>query len=294
MDIRVDAMQSTTDILECISISQVQQAMTQDKHLQRLKNIIITGWLNTKHELHIDIRPYWPYRDGLAVIDSVVMKGRCIIVPVELKQQVLDQLHLNHMGIEKTKLLVHELVYWVNINSDIENHIKNCTTCLEFQQMQPKEKIIHHEILLRPWEVLGIDIFQLNKKYLCIVDYHSKFPVIKRMEGLSAENLIVTMKVIFTEYSILCRLMSHAGSNFVSEKFRGFCSSLNIEQAVSSSYHHQSNGQVKACIKFIKCTIKSAQMPLVTYKWCYYTTWQGLPHLAPLLFNHAVCGIMPW
>ena len=34
------------------------------------------------------------------------MKGRYINIPVVLKQQVLDQLHLNHMGIEKTKLLV--------------------------------------------------------------------------------------------------------------------------------------------------------------------------------------------
>ena len=81
------------------------------------------------------------------------------------------------MGIEKTKLLTHESVYWVNINTDIEKHIKGSNTCLEFQQMQPKEKIIHHDIPLRPWEVLGADIFHLNKKkYLCIIDYDSKFP----------------------------------------------------------------------------------------------------------------------
>ena len=51
-----------------------------------------------------------------------------------------------------------------------------------------------------------MDIFQLNNKnYLYIVDYHSKFPVIKRMEGLSAENVIATVKIIFAEYGILHR-----------------------------------------------------------------------------------------
>ena len=130
--------------------------------------------------------------------------------------------------------------------------MKSCNTCLEFQQMQPKEKTVHHDMPLRPWEVLDEDIFHFNNKnYLCIIDYHSKFPVIKRMNGLSTESLIVTTKVIFTEYGIPCRLMSDAGTNFFSEKFRRFCSRLNIEQAVSSVYHHQSNGQVKACIKFI-------------------------------------------
>ena len=107
-------------------------------------------WPNTKDQLHINKRPYWSYKDDLAVIDSVGMKGRCIIIPESLKQQVLDQLHVNHMGIEKPKLLVCKSVYWVNINNDIENHIKNCNMCLEFQQTQPMEKAIHQDIPLRP------------------------------------------------------------------------------------------------------------------------------------------------
>ena len=80
------------------------------------------------------------------------------------------------------------------------------------------------------------------------------------MQGLSAESHTATIKVIFVEDGIPHRLMSDTGSNFVSEKFRSFCGSLNIEQAVSSSYHHQSNGQVEACIKFIKCTIKKLRL----------------------------------
>ena len=112
--------------------------------------------------------------------------------------------------------------------------------------------------------MLGVEVFQLNNKnYLCVVDFHSKFPVIKRMEGLSAESLIATVKIIFAEYSIPCRLMSDDGSNFISEKFKSFCNSLNIEQAVSSLYQHQSNRQVEACIKFIKHTIKLKL-------WCCY------------------------
>ena len=39
-----------------------------------------------------------------------------------------------------------------------KNYIKNCNTCLEFQQTQPKEKIIHHDIPIRPWDVVGADI----------------------------------------------------------------------------------------------------------------------------------------
>ena len=174
---------------------------------------------------------------------------------------------------------------------DIKKYIKSCATCLEFQQTQPKEKIIHHDIPLRPWEVLGADVYHFNNKnYLCIVDYHSKFPVVKRLEGLSAENLIPTVKVIFTEYGIPWKLMSNTGTNFVSDKFSKFCNSINVEQAVSSVYHHQSNGQVEVCIKFIKqmfkkCADSGGDINMALLQNSYNSIGPRLGELATLMFN---------
>ena len=86
--------------------------------------------------------------------------------------------------------------------------------------MQSKERIIHHNIPLRPWEVIGTDILHFNNKnYFCVVDYNSKFPIVKRLEGLSAENLINTVKIIFTEYGISHKIMSDVGTNFVPDRF---------------------------------------------------------------------------
>ena len=65
------------------------------------------------------------------------------------------------------------------------------------------EKIMYHDIPLRPWEVVGADMFHHhNKNYLCIVDYNSKFNIIKRLVGISAENLTSAVKILFTEYGI--------------------------------------------------------------------------------------------
>ena len=89
-------------------------------------------------------------------------------------------------------------VYWIGISVDIENHIKNYSTCLNFQQTQPKEKVVHHNILGKPWEVIGVDKFTLNNKnYLCTVDYHHKFPIVKKAEDMSTGSLILAYKFIF-------------------------------------------------------------------------------------------------
>ena len=206
---------------------------------------------NSKDEFSEELKPYWSYRDELAVIDGIILKGRCIIIPKSLRLQVLDQLHTNHMGIGKMKLLAHECVYWYSINLDIKKYIKQCATCLEFR------KIIDLDVPLRPWEVVAADIFHFNNiNCLCIVDYNSKFLIIRKLQGLSVENLINAVTAIFAEYGIPCKIMSVAGTNFVSERFRQFCKSINVEHAVSLAYHHQSNGQVETCMKFIKRTFK--------------------------------------
>ena len=124
MELWVDVMQTTTDMPECLSITELQWVSSQDNHLQNLKHFIITGWPYSKEEISEELKLHWSYRDELAVINGIMLKGRCIIIPNSLRQQVLNQLHINHMGIEKTKLLVHKCVYWHSINADIETYIK--------------------------------------------------------------------------------------------------------------------------------------------------------------------------
>ena len=106
----------------------------------------------------------------MVVIGADIIKGRCIVVPEVLQKQAPQQLYINHMGIEK-KILRHDSIYWIGMNIDVKSHIKNCSTCLDFQQTQLKEKIIHHEIPEKLWEVIGADIFTLNNKRLTFILY---------------------------------------------------------------------------------------------------------------------------
>ena len=66
----------------------------------------------------------------------------------------------------------------------------------------------------------------------------------------------------------------------------------------SARYHHQSNGQVKACIKFIKCTFKKCNdsgrdINMALLQICTMPLGQGLPSPATLMFNRQVWGNMP-
>ena len=76
-----------------------------------------------------------------------------------------------------------------------------------------------------------------------------------------------------------------------------FCRNLNIEEAVSSSYDHQSNGGVEAHIKFIKtpdkCMDTTASIYLALLQVRSTPLEPRLPSPATLLFNCPISGIMP-
>ena len=88
------------------------------------------------------------------------------------------------------------------------------------------------------------------------------------------------------------------GTNFISDKFHQFCKLVNIEQATSSAYNHQSSRQVEGCIKFIKhtfkkCTDSGRDINMTLFQFCMTPLGHSLLSLATLMFNRPVCSIMP-
>ena len=131
------------------------------------------------------------------------MKGKRIIIPFLMQKQILHQLHSNHMGIKKMLLLTHESVYQINIKTDIENMVKQCATNMEYQQTQPCEKMIPYEMLHKHWEVLGANIFTIKSNTsLCIVEYYSRFSVVKKTNSLSADSQMRPVKISFAEFGL--------------------------------------------------------------------------------------------
>ena len=80
-----------------------------------------------------EMQLYCFFRDKIANIDKIDIKGRIIIIPTLLHNTGIKQLHINYMGIQRTRLLAQKSIYWINMNTDIGEAIKNYSTCLDFQ-----------------------------------------------------------------------------------------------------------------------------------------------------------------
>ena len=87
MQLNIDAIETMTDIPDCMTMQQLQQATSKDDHLQQLKDYIIRGWPENKDQMPQDIQTYWAFQDDMAVIDGVLLKGRCVVILESFKNR---------------------------------------------------------------------------------------------------------------------------------------------------------------------------------------------------------------
>ena len=126
MDVDINAIEACTVIPEYMTAEEISHAMQHYDHLNALMMYVIHGWPSTGVEVKEDVQPYWPFRDNKVVIDRITMKGKRNMIPVFLHKWALQQLHVNHMILEKIRISAHNSICWVNINHDIEDAVKNC------------------------------------------------------------------------------------------------------------------------------------------------------------------------
>ena len=72
------------------------------------------------------------------------MKDKRIIIPASLWGKVLNLQNMSHIGIEKTRLPAHKSIYYININADMEDTVKNALHILIPRQQSQRAKQYHN------------------------------------------------------------------------------------------------------------------------------------------------------
>ena len=227
------------------------------------------------------------------------MKGDRIIIPEALRNNILTALHTGHQGETKTILLARESVYWPGINNDIRKLVQSCTTCVKYQNAQPKMPIQQPDLPTTAWQKLGSDIFEYKgEKYLLIVDYYSRYPIIRKLENITARTVSTKFTSVILEFGIPKIIIADFGTQYTSEDFRSRCKALNIELKFSSPHHHQANSVAERTVGTIKRLWKKAdecKQCKGTAVWMYRTTPldSNLPSPYEMLYGRRPTTCLP-
>ena len=113
-------------------LTKVRAAAQRDDEYQKLKQTIITGFPGTKGEVDGAVGPYWAMRDRLTIDDDLIVCGPRLVIPHQMRNDVLKRLHESHQGIQRTKMRARQTVYWPNIENDVANIVRSCRLCRQY------------------------------------------------------------------------------------------------------------------------------------------------------------------
>lgn len=236
----------------------IQQATSKCRTLQKIIEYVQNDTWPRNVKMNKELKSFYDRRENLSVVDECLMFAERVVVPENFKHRILHQLHKGHPGQERMKSLARSYVYWKNIDADIQDFVRKCSSCAEAAKSPPKIPFSPWSTPKGPWHRLHIDFAgPINgDSFFIIVDAYSKWPEIVSTRNTTTTFIIGTLEEIFARFGNPQILVSDNASQFCSEHFQIFCKQNGIEHIRTPPYHPQSNGQVERFVDTFKRALK--------------------------------------
>ena len=182
------------------------------------------------------LQPYWCRRLELTVSDNCLLWGSRVVIPPQIRDSVLKELHDTHIGISRMKSLSRSYVWWPSLNKDIETMVRTCIPCQSLLNAPAIVPLHPWEWPQRPWCRLQLDYVGpfMGKMFLVVVDAHSKWLEVKTVPAATSKATIVCLQSIFATHGLPERVVTDNGSVFTSEEFKEFLEANGIAHSTSS------------------------------------------------------------
>ena len=220
----------------------------QDNQLTRLSHYINTGFLCDKKNLLTDLHEFWNHREALSIKSRLITCGNRIIVPKEMRAEMLQYIPKGNQGKERCLLWARNIVFWPKMTYDIQELIERCIICQEHGKSQ---SIIGttQELLPFPWHTMATDIFYWKRMdFLIVADVFSKYFLVRKLANCTSAAVCAEIATIVTELGLPHIIRSDNGPCSNSKEFQQFLQHYNITHHTSSPDHPRSNGFVERMV----------------------------------------------
>ena len=238
-------------------IEQIRQAQQKDTECQKLLEAVQTGW-PAKQTLPASLKPYHSVAGEITVANDLLLRGSRIIIPPQLRKEVLQRIDDGHLGITKCRERAKQSVWWPRISEELTELIADCEECCK-KRAQP---LTPSKLPLHPWQKVATDLFEWKQKiYLLAVDYYSRYIEVAHLSQATANEVVNHTKSIFARHGIPETVISDNGPQYTSEHYSEFAKSYQFQHITSSPYYPQSNGEAERAVGTIKSLLKKCKDP---------------------------------
>ena len=233
-------------------LDQLRKSTVQDNQLTRLSHFINTGFPCDKKNLPTDLHEFWNHREALSIKSGLITCGNRIIVPKEMRAEMLQYIHKGHQGKERCLLWARNTVFWPKMTYDIQELIERYIICQEHGKSQ---SIIGttQELPPFPWHTLATDIFYWKRMdFLIVADVFSKYFLVRKLANSTSAAVCAEIATIVTELGLPHIISSDNGPCYNSKELQQLLQHYNITHHTSSPHHPRSNGFVERMVGVAK------------------------------------------
>ena len=226
--------------------------MAQDEQLTRLKGYISTGFPCDKKNLPTVLHEFWQHKEMLSIKLRLITCGNRIIVPKEMRPEMLQYTHEGHQGKERCLLRARNTVFWPKMTYNIQQLIEKCIICQEHGKSQPVIATTQ-ELPPFPWHTLATDMFYWKRMdFLIVADVFSKYIIVRKLPNSTSAAVCIEVSMIVTELGQPHIMRSDNGPCYNSREFQQFLQCYHITHQTSSPNHPRSNGFVERMVRVAK------------------------------------------
>ena len=247
--------------LQPYSRNQLKDSTNKDPVTSEVKRYVREGW--PQHIDRPEVQEFKKYSSSLSVVDDCLINGNRVVIPEAMRKQILDILHLGHLGMQKMKQLARSAVYWPYIDSQIEDTCRCCTACAEHQNRPPQPA--NHPWMMpeKPWSSIHIDhaINFMGSNWLIVTDAYSKYPCIHQTSSTSTKATTTLLEEDFAHFGYPHTIVSDNATTFSSAEFQEWCHYRGIKHLTGAPYHPATNGAAERLVQSFKQSMKKSKLP---------------------------------
>ena len=285
------------DVIDKFDIDSAKLKVATDKDtiLSTVKHYVQIGFPKKEKDVDPIIANYFKYKDDLSIFDGLLTYRNRIVVPDCYRKDLMDMLHVGHAGSAAMKSHARSIIFWPNIDCDLDKITKNCSDC--FQNHAPKGTVISRWPETEgPWQRIHTDWAGPleGHYYLVIFDSKTKFLDVHCSKSLTASVTIDCLRKTFSNFGLPLEVVSDNGPCFIAKEFKSFLLSNKIKQTLVAPYHPQSNGAGERAVQTFKKLFSKFKNGNLSYRlarllYHYRTTVQATTGKTPseLMFGRS-------
>ena len=201
-------------------------------------------------------------RGELSAIVKLVLRGTRIVIPKQLRCQVLELAHEGHPGIVAMKQRLRTKVWSPGIDKEVERACKTCHGCQLVSQPTKPEPMTRTELPTAPWQHLAADLLgplPSGDYVFVVVDYYSRFFEMEFTKSTTCKKIVSMLFKIFVTHGLPLSLRTDNGPQFTSEHFTKYLEESGIEQRRTSPLWLQANCEIERQNRSVLKRLRIAQ-----------------------------------